>query len=242
MRNFANNRPYLFSFTIFILESVVALPFVVVFKTLNFDLEPLRLIIPIVQSAFVIWVLYLLGWLKAAGFGTQIKNFHVLWFPLVLAFVPVLLFGTIEIAANAILFYTLALVFTGISEEGLNRGIILKAMLPKGPWVALLFMSLLFSAGHLSNLFFEDFSVFEMVEKLLFTFSFAILYGAVFLRVRNIWPLIVLHTVHDIFFLISGTAGPYTTKPFPSEVHLVLVICSILYAIFIMRKAVDDDE
>lgn len=241
MKNFANNRPYLFSFTIFILESVVALPFVVVFKILNFDLEPLRLIIPIVQSAFVIWVLYFLGWLKASGFGAQIKNIHVLWFPLVLVFVPVLLFGTIEIAANVILFYTLALVFTGISEEGLNRGIILKAMLPKGPWVALLFMSLLFSAGHLSNLFFEDFSVFEMVEKLLFTFSFAILYGAVFLRVQNIWPLIVLHTIHDIFFLISGTAGPFTIKPFPSEIHLVLVICSILYAIFIMRKVVAND-
>lgn len=112
MRNFADSRPYLFSFTIFILESIVALPFVVVFKTLNFDLEPLRLIIPIVQSAFVIWILYSLGWLKAVGFGAQIKNIHILWFPLVLAFVPVLLFGTIEIAANAILFYILALVFT----------------------------------------------------------------------------------------------------------------------------------
>lgn len=236
LRNFAASSPYLFSLAIFVLESIVAAPFVILFNVLNLDLEPLRLIIPITQTALVIWILHALGWLKAAGFGGKIKNIHILWFPLVLAFVPVLLFGTIEIAGNAILFYFFALVFTGISEEGLARGILLKALLVKGPWVAMLFMALLFSIGHLSNLFFESFSAIEMVEKLLTTFSFAILYGAVFLRTLNIWPLIVLHAVHDFSYLTSGTAGPYTIEPFPSEIHLILAVSSILYAVFIMRK------
>lgn len=236
MNNFATNRPYLFSFAIFAIESIAAVPFVVAFNLLDLDLEPLRLIIPIAQTFLVIWILYALGWIKAAGFGGKIKNIHVLWFPLILAFVPVLLFGTIEIAPNAVMFYAFALAFTGISEEGFARGILLKALLVKGPWVALMFTSILFSVGHLSNLLFEDFSAFEMMERLLTTFSFAILYGSVFLRTQNIWPLIVLHAVHDFSFLTSGTAGPYLVEPLPSEVNLVLALISILYAVIIMRK------
>lgn len=237
MRGFAANRPYLFSLTIFILVSIMAVPFVIAFKVLDLELEPLRLIIPIVQSVFIIWVLYHLDWLRLAGFGGRIKDIHVLWFPLVLAFVPVLMFGTIEIAPGSIMFYALALVFTGISEEGLSRGVILRAVLAKGPWTALLFMAVLFSAGHFSNLVFEDFSALEMAEKLLVTFSFALLYGALFLRTHNIWPLIVLHAVHDFSFVTSGTAGPFTVSPFPHTLHAGLAILSIIYAVFIMRKS-----
>ena len=239
MRHFATKRPYLFSLGIFVITNIVALPFVLAFKVLNYDLETLRLLIPAAQSAVVIGVLHYLGWLRTAGFGGQIRDIHVLWFPLVLAFIPVLLFGTVAISAGNLLFYTLALLFTGISEEGLNRGIILNAVLSKGPWVALLFMALLFSVGHFTNLFFEDFSAFEMAEKLLITFGFAILYGAVYLRIRNIWPLIVLHILHDYAYLTSGTAGPYTAEPFPLEIHLILAILSILYAIFLMRTATE---
>lgn len=241
MKSFANSRPYLFTIVIFVLETIVALPFVAAFKVLDQELEPLRLIIPVAQSVFVIWVLYALGWLKAAGFGGRIKDIHVLWFPLVLAFVPVLMFGTIEITSGYIVFYTLALVFTGISEEGLARGIFMKALLPKGPWVALLVMAGLFSIGHFTNLFFEDFTALEMAEKLLITFSFALLYGAVFLRTLNIWPLIVLHTVHDFSYLTSGAAGPFTVTPFPPAIHAGLAALSILYALFIMKRVDRED-
>lgn len=241
MKSFADSRPYLFSLVIFVLESLVALPFVVAFKVLGYELEPLRLIIPVAQSVFVIWVLYALGWLKSAGFGGRIRNIHVLWFPLVLAFVPVLMYGTIEIASGAIVFYALALVFTGISEEGLARGIILRALVAYGPWRALLFMAVLFSLGHFSNLFFEDFTALQMAEKLLVTFGFAVLYGAVFLRTLNIWPLIVLHTVHDFSYLTSGTAGPFTVTPFPPAIHAGLAVLSILYAVIIMRRVDRDD-
>lgn len=237
MNKFADNRPILFSISIFLVDSIVIpIPFVIAFKVLELEIEPLRLIIPLVQSIFIIGVLYYLGWLRAAGFGKRIKDIQILWFPLVLAAVPLFMFGTIELAANIILFYGAALLFTGISEEGVARGVILKAMLPKGVWAALLFMSLLFSAGHLSNLFFEDSTAIDMAMKLLVTFSFALLYGAVFLRTLNIWPLIILHTLHDIAFLISGSAGPYTVYNFTAVPQVVLAVISILYAIYITRK------
>lgn len=236
MKNFASKHPFLFSIGVFLANALLAIPFVVIFSALKLDKEPLRLIIPIAQSIFVLGILYRLGWLKAAGFGRHIRDIHLLWFPLVLAFIPVILFGTVEIASYGVLFYVLALVFTGISEEGEARGIILKAVLSKGKWTALIFAAFLFSVGHFSNLFFEDFSAIEMVEKLTVTFSFAMLYGSLFLRTLNIWPLIVLHMLHDFMFLISGTAGPYTVIPLPPNLHIILGIISVLYAVYIIRN------
>ncbi|MCK5444611.1 MAG: CPBP family intramembrane metalloprotease [Rhodospirillaceae bacterium] len=236
MRKFADNRPVVFSIGIFVLSAAVALPFVLVFKVLGLELEPLRLIIPIADSIFAIGVLYYLGWLKLTGFSLAIRDIHVLWYPVALAFVPVFMFGTIELSSDIIVFYGLALLFTGVSEEALSRGIILRAMLQKGPWTALIFMSVLFSVGHFSNLFFEDFTGLEMAEKLLNTFGFSILYGAVFLRTFNIWPLIILHSIHDFSFLTSGTAGPYTVEPFPLGVSIAIAIVSIAYGVFIARK------
>jgi membrane protease YdiL (CAAX protease family) len=235
MKEFISRHPFLFSFGIFVADALVPIPFVIAFKLLNLDIEPLRLIVPVAQSCFVLGVIYYLGWFRATGFSKRIHDINVLWFPVALAFVPILMFGTVGLRANVILFYTTALIFTGIDEEGIARGIVLKAMLPKGKWVALIFMAVLFSTAHFSNLFFEDFSALEMMEKLLVTFGFAILYGAVFLRTLNIWPLIVIHTLHDLVFLISGTAGPYTVRPFPSSANVLIAAISIAYSLYIVR-------
>ena len=236
MKHEFTKHPYLFAIAVFAANALMAVPFVAVFKILKLDIEPLRLIIPVAQSVLNMAVLYYLGWFSSSGFGKKIKNFHLLWFPLLIAFVPVVLFGTVQIAPYGIAFYLLALIFTGISEESESRALILKAVLPEGVWVALLFTGLLFSLGHFSNLVFEDFTAFEMFEKLIVTFGFALLYGAVYLQTLNIWPLIVLHTIPDFAFLISGTAGPYEIEPLPTEVHIIVGILSVVYGIYLARN------
>ena len=237
VKNMAMERPYLFVVCLFVVETLVALPFVVAFKVLDLDLVPLRLIIPIAQSALMIWVISYLGWFARSGFTRTIRDVHVYWYPALLAFVPVLYAGTIEISPGWIIFYSAALIFTGISEEAFARGIALPALLPKGKWVALFFAAGLFSIGHLSNLIFENFGALEMFEKLLATFGFAVLYGALFIRTGNIWPLIVLHIIHDYMFLASGTAGPFTVDALPMEISIGLALANIAYGVFIVGKA-----
>lgn len=236
VKELALGKPYLFAVGMFVLNFLVALPFVAASKIFGFGLEPLRVIIPAVQSVLMVGIIYYLGWMRVTGFGGRIRNIHLLWFPVVLAFVPTLLYGTVAIPASATFFYMLAVLFTGISEEAEARGILLRTLLPKGIWVALLGTGLLFSVGHFSNLFFEDFGVAEMAEKLLVTFGFAILYGAVFMRTLNIWPLIILHTVHDFIFLISGTAGPFVATPLPYDISITLAIISALYGAYLVRN------
>ena len=236
MKTFAQNHPIWFAILVFVAESLLAIPFVVIFKVFKLDIEPLRLMIPIAQSVFVLWVIYLLGWLKQVGFVSRVKNVHLLGLPLLLAFAPFLLYGTVAIAVQGVLFYTLAVLFTGISEEGLARGIILRTLLPKGLWVAILGAGVLFSVSHFSNLFFAEMILIDLLEVLLNTFGFAVLYGALFLRTLNIYPLMVLHTLHDFAFVVSGTAGPFTTQPLPTSMHIAGALISILFGVYLVRN------
>lgn len=233
----AETRPFAFVVVVFLAENAIALPFVAVFNLLQLDLVPLRLIIPIAQSVFMIGLIWHLGWFERAGFTSRIDHAYVYWYPVLLAFVPVLLYGSIDIDSGWVSFYLAALLFTGISEEAFARGIALPALQKTGKWVALFFAATLFSVGHFTNLFFEDFGLLEMTEKLLSTFGFAILYGAVFIRTRNIWPLIVLHMIHDYMFLTSGTAGPFAVEPIAIEVSIALSVANIVYGVYIARKA-----
>jgi len=241
-QKFAQDRPYVFVVGLFILQLLSALPFVAAAKLLGVGIEPLRLIIPITQSALMIWVIWILGWFSRAGFTTDVKDLHVYWYPVLLAFIPVLVYGSIRVPAGPLTFYAGALIFTGISEEAFARGIILPALMPRGKWVALFFAATLFSIGHFTNLFFEDFGVLEIAEKLLTTFAFAILYGAIFIRTRNIWPLIVLHAIHDYAFLTSGTAGPFIVEPIAIQLSTGLAILSIAYGLFVANGAVWKSE
>jgi len=146
-----------------------------------------------------------------------------------------MVYGSVAIPPGLLTFYLLALVFTGISEEGLARGVLLPALLSRGKWVALFFVAVPFSASHITNLFFEDFGVVEWFDKFLSTFGFAILYGAVFLRTANIWPLMFLHAVDDLSFVTSGTAGPFLKVPISTALNTGLSIASIAYGVYIMR-------
>lgn len=234
LRDIAGRRPILFVVALAIFQPLLAIPFVVAFKVAGADLVPLQLIIPTLQSFFILWLIWALGWTRKSGLTGSVRNIHVLLVPLVVAYVPVLLYGTIQIAWGPLVFYILALVATGVSEEGFARGIAIPALLRYGKWNAVLLAAAIFSAGHITNAFFEDFSALQWIDKFGATFGFAILYGAVFLKTGNLWPLIVLHTIHDISYITSGTAGPYTVEPIDTGLHMALSAIYAAYGLYVM--------
>jgi len=233
LTSLARDRPYRFVLGVFVAETAVALPFVAGFKILGFDLEPLRLAIPVAQSVFMLWVVRALGWSSRAGFRRDVSSLQVYWYPVLLAFVPVIGYGTVAIPAGRFAFYAAAILFTGISEETLARGVMLPALLPRGKWVALFFAATLFSVAHLTNTIFSDPGALRMLEVLLVTFGFAVLYGAVFLRTGNLWPLIVLHTIHDLSYLISGTAGPFVARPLALSLSVGFALLNVAVGVFL---------
>lgn len=237
IKDLAETRPFVFVIALFIVESLVAVPFVAAFKLSGLDIVPLRLMIPVAQSLLMLGLIRHLGWFAKSGFVRDVRDVHVFWYPTLVAFAPVFFYGTVEITASWIVFYSLALIFTGLSEEAFARGIALPALLPRGKWVALIFAGALFSVGHFSNLVFENFGPLEMADKLLTTFGFAIMYGALFIRTGNIWPLIVLHAIHDYSYLVSGSAGPYLEEPFAIPLHMALSVANIAYGVFVAFRS-----
>ncbi len=198
LRTFAETHPLLFVIAIAIIQPVIAMPFVIVTRVLGFELTPLRLIIPTAQSLFVLWFIWAMGWMRMSGLTGSVRNAHLLIYPSLVLFVPAVLYGNFEIAAGWLLFYFLAVFATGISEEGFARGISVPVLMRYGKWGAVLIAAAIFSAGHLTNAFFEEFSAIEWIDKFGATFGFAVLYGALFIRTGNLLPLIFLHTLADI--------------------------------------------
>jgi len=236
MKSFLSRRPYWGSVAVFAATMALPVPFVIFFKALGLGMEPLRMIIPAAESIFIVGLIYHLGWLRQAGFFGEVRDIWVLWLPAALACAPVALFGTIQIPAHNIALYLFALILTGVHEEGFARAFLMKVLYPHGIWPAVLFSSALFSLSHLSNLFFAQMGVLEMFTKFFLTFSFGLMYCALFLRTLNIWPLIVIHAAWDFSFLVSGTEGPYVVTPFPASLHMAIGLASCAYAVQILRS------
>lgn len=242
LKTFATDRPIAFVVLLAVLQPLLAFPFVALFKLGGWDIVALRLIIPAVQSAFIFWLIRGLGWRSRSGLGPGVRNVHLLWYPVLVGFAPVLLYGTVEISAGWIAFYAAALVFTGLSEEGFARGIAIPALLRHGRWAAVLIAAGIFSAGHFTNLFFEDFTLLEWADKFTSTFGFAILYGALFLRTGNLWPLVVLHAIHDYSYLTSGALGPFVATPIDIPLHMGLAALNAAYGIMILLVVPGDQS
>lgn len=241
IRRFAEARPFWFVVALAIFQPVLAIPFIAYVKLTGASIIPLQLIIPTVQSVVILWFIRDMGWWKMSGLSGQVRNVHLLIYPALVHFVPALLYGTIAITAGWTLFYFLALLATGISEEAFARGVAVPMLLRYGKWAAVLIAATIFSAGHLTNAFIEDFGALQWLDKFASTFGFAVLYGALFLRTGSLLPLIFLHTVVDFIYVTSGTAGPFVAEAIDIRINLVIAFTNMAVGLYLMGS-VNEEE
>lgn len=241
LREYAATYPILFVIALAILQEVLAMPFVLAANVLGFDLTPLRAIIPTAQSVFILWLIWAMGWWRVSGLTGQVRNVHLLIYPAMVLFVPALLYGNVQIAAGGVALFFVAVLATGVSEEGFARGIAIPVLMKYGKWGAVLIAAAIFSAGHLTNAFFEEFSAIEWIDKFGATFGFAMLYGALFLRTGSLLPLIFLHTLVDYIYLTSGTAGPYVAEPIDIRIHLAIAAANTVVGLYLLTGVEDED-
>ena len=98
VRALAERRPIVFVIALAIVLPLIAFPLVAAFRLSGQDIVPLRAVIPVVQSVFVLFIVWALGWRARAGLVGTVRDVHLLWFPTLVAFVPVFFYGTIEIS------------------------------------------------------------------------------------------------------------------------------------------------
>ncbi len=235
MKNFITRRPILFAIVItlvslglgilaFVLGSLFGLP------------EPVLITVALlVSTALPLVFIWWLRWWGDAGFVSPTQNSQVLWFPLILMVLPAIVFGVVEVEVGMIRFFLVILFLTGLSEEALSRGLLLRALLPLGKWYAVLVPSVLFGLSHITQFLFLGMPLSDNLMQIAFSITFGIMYAALRLRIGSIWPLIIIHMIWDLFYVIGGVAGPGALD-IPVTFSIVLGVLEVAYAIYILRK------
>jgi membrane protease YdiL (CAAX protease family) len=174
-------------------------------------------------------------WWRRVGWHAPSGNLWLLWFPLLLVLVPVAITVQAAPGATRLLAATVAVLMIGFTEEMWFRGVLLEALLPRGTRSAVIVSAALFGAAHIFNVSIFGAGAFVQAVS---AFGIGLLYGASRVRIRSLWPFVLLHAAMDIPFIATdGGSGVPDTSTILAIVPglVVLVGCAFAYAFVLTR-------
>ena len=241
MKSFIERHPFWFSllFTVIVMQVLGFVVVVVGARILGFPELPVRVAAAAVTTIVPLILIWRIGWWEDAGLGSTTQNMYALTVPLILMFFPLIFFGTTTMEPQRVSIFLLAVIFTGISEEAVYRGLFIRAFLPRGKWQAVLLPAIFFASTHIVQSLGGGMSFGDNLLQMANALFYGVMLGAVRLRTNNIWPLIILHTLIDLFWVTSGLPdGVYQMSDIPLSVYLVEWVPSITAAVYLMRKPI----
>ena len=136
---------------------------------------------------------------------------------------------------SALLFLILAML-VGFVEETYFRGLILRTLLARGPWLAAIVSSVLFGGLHLLHLI-EGQNLVATLSQAAWATALGFLFAAVALRTQSIVPLIVIHGLTDFiaFLVLNGATITYIPSADDLRENAVEAIIFILLGVIAMR-------
>jgi membrane protease YdiL (CAAX protease family) len=207
MRNFITNRPVWFAVAITVFEFLLGLLIFIIGSVIGLPegiLEPVALL---ATTAVPLILIGWMGWWRGSGFVTTTQNVPALAFPLIVALFTLAWFGTVALESSLVLRTLVAFFLTALGEEALSRGLLVRALLPRSKWEAVLIPAVLFGVSHITQFAFLGMPLGDNLVQIANATFGGILFGAVRLRVNNIWPLIALHMLGNTFSSLSGIFG-----------------------------------
>jgi len=194
-------------------------------------------------TLIVVLLISVLGWWTDAGFTrwSTRQGLIVCIFPFAITVLPILCaapFGYLN-APLITSISAVALSFAvGFVEEGFFRGLLVRTLLPKGLVLSVLVSSVMFACFHLFNLF-SAVPWSYVAIQLVVTLGMGALFVALRLRAVSIWPVILLHALHDLPGLLLLSIDPRkvfnAATPTALVVNGILSLSFILYAVFLLR-------
>lgn len=239
MKNFIEKRPFWFGLIVTVIIFVSGILVVAPGRIIGIPQETLIMIVLVVAVLIPVGIIWRLGWWEDAGFVSTTQNAYALTVPVLMMPFAVMLFGTVENEAPVVVYWLIAVFLTGLGEEALSRGLLVRVFLPHGKWKAVIYPSILFGISHISQFFGGGLGLADTLAVITNALVFAVLYGAVRLRINNIWPLIIVHTIWDLFFVLAGVAGPNAVRglsDIPLPAYLVLWTVEIVATVYLMNK------
>lgn len=265
LKKFAQKNIYIFSFILVLIS--IGLLYICnfwIFKSNNgLDYNLSRFFAHLIPLVFVIGVCFLLGnsdniQFHKKGIGIGI----LLGWPFIADAVYGFITSYTSLDKNSISFpgiekiilFTLVMLFVGIFEEVLCRGIILNNMLNKWGYTkagiikSVLLSSLIFGLGHLANLFGYSTPI-RTLTQVIYTSLNGILFASVYLRCKNIWAVAILHAGYDwlqlvpsIFVPVVAPATQVDTSVSSMLVTGLLYVPFALVGFFLLRKVYVEDK
>ena len=213
---------------------------VVVIKLLDAGLTYLKwpdlarqLMVETVLCGYVIFLLTRLRWWQEAGFQSP-ATWRKLLAGLPLLLLPVIVVtssGFKSSSASQMIGFAILTLMVGFAEEGLLRGVVLRAMLPIGVIRATVLSSVFFGIGHLLNIL-QGAAPAATIIQMIYSILLGIGFAGVRLYTGSIWPAIVIHTLID--FVDIGSRG-FVLAP-PQSLTLAGIIAPVvltgLYALY----------
>lgn len=195
----------------------------------------------IVLVLYVACLLYLLKWWREAGFTLKADRRSVMVYLPWLLLPLLVLADTTEVTASPerILGFAAFTLFVGFAEEGLIRGVVLRALLPHGAMRAALLSALIFGAAHLSNAF-QGKEVAPVIVQVIYAIFIGIGFAGCRLYTGTIWPAIIVHGLIDFTDIASRnftlTGGPQPFTPAQAIAPIVITGLYALYGLWLIRR------
>jgi hypothetical protein len=124
----------------------------------------------------------------------------------------------------------------GFQEEAIFRGLLLRALAPRGVLHAVLVSALLFGVIHANSLLVGRDPLFVLAQIIASVLG-GIGIGALRVRTNTIWPLIVLHALNDFvqFTATGGIEAQHVALYIPMlKVGISAVLA--LYGLYLLRR------
>jgi membrane protease YdiL (CAAX protease family) len=216
------------------------------FEYLGVPRDGLMLVGVLKDIGLALGFIWWLGWWREAGFTSTAYNVGDLWVPIVMMFVPMMVFGTIINESQIMIVILVLMFFTAVGEEALSRGLFVQALLPLGKWHAVLIPAVLFGLGHITQFLFLGMPFTTNLLQITYNTAYGMMYGALRLRVGSLWPLIMLHTIGNTLAVVAGIFGPNAIYEAPVGTLVVVGVVEIAYAIYLLRRplavTISDEE
>jgi membrane protease YdiL (CAAX protease family) len=207
MKKFIVERPIWFAIGITLFELVLGILIFIIGSVIGLSEELLEFVALLAITAVPLILIGWLGWWQDAGFVTTTQNVPAVGIPLIVALFTLAWFGTVMLEAGLIIRLLVAFFLTGLGEEALSRGLLLRALLSRGKWHAVLIPSVLFGVSHITQFLFLGMPFSANLLQIVNAILTGFMWGAVRLRVNNIWPLIIIHMLGDLFASLAGIFG-----------------------------------
>jgi uncharacterized protein len=201
-QNFAEKRPWIFSFLILLLLLLVQSAGVAAAQIMGLPARSLAVYSEIALVVLLVIIVSALRWWRKIGYAPADGQTLLVFLPALALLVDNLTFGIYESHLPALLMFAVLGLASGFVEETVFRGLMLRAFLPRGAWLAVLAPSILFSLSHAANLL-AGADPLVTVVQVLYALAIGFGFGAMALKTGRIWPLVIAHGLGNFVAFIN---------------------------------------